>query len=70
MDINNIVKQYTLQCYRIEDFKNFADRVFSDARRFVDCTNFQDLQTASNMMIEAEASFIQNVPAKIREQHE
>ena len=59
-----------MQGYRSEDFVNLSARVFADAKRFVDCTDLKDLQTASNLMMEAEASFIQNVPAKIREQYE
>ena len=59
-----------MQGYRSEDFVNLSARVFADAKRFVDCVNLKDLHTTSNLMMEAEASFIQNVPAKIREQYE
>lgn len=69
VDVNNIVRQYTMQGYRSEDFKNLADRVFADASRFVDNTDALDLVDASNLMKQAEYMFIQNVPAKIREQY-
>ncbi|QCS36145.1 minor capsid protein [Capybara microvirus Cap1_SP_140] len=66
-DINYIIQQYTLAGYRSEDFQNIAERVFSDSKRFVDCSQIPDMQTGFNMMQEASEAFIQNVPAKIRE---
>lgn len=66
-DINNIVKQYTLAGYRSQDFDMLGKQVMADASRFIDVSNVPTLQEAHTLMEEAKHSFVQNVPAKIRE---
>lgn len=66
-DVNNIVKQFTLAGYRSQDFDMLGKQVMSDASRFIDVSKVPTLQEAHALIEEAQNSFIQNVPAKIRE---
>ncbi|QCS36517.1 minor capsid protein [Capybara microvirus Cap3_SP_442] len=66
-DINNIIKQYSLLGYTSQNFRDLSQRVMSDASKFTDASFQGDLLDYHMRYEEVQQSFVNTVPAKIRE---